>query len=173
MALPQEKPIPLPPEERQLARFSIFEDFKNSPEVLARIERIMKPCQFEPGTYILQEGALGSHMFLLLRGRVAVLKRTPSGDEYKVADLHDHMNIFFGEGALLDIDARSASIKAITHCECYSIEREDFDKFSHENPELALPVFKRIARAVMSRFRKTNHEFLLIYNALVAEIRGR
>lgn len=173
MALPQEKPNIEQLEQVQLARFSIFEEFKNDPAILSLFEKIVKPCSFAPGTVILEEGTSGSHMFLLLRGRVAVAKKTPSGDEYKVADLHDHMNIFFGEGALLDVDTRSATIKALSQCECYSIDREDFEAFSRLYPALALPVFKRIARAVMTRFRKTNQDFLLIYNALVEEIRGR
>lgn len=173
MAVPLEKPKIAQPNQLNLARFSIFEDFKNDELVLAQFERILKPCSFGPGTIILEEGSAGSQMFLLIKGRVAVYKRTPSGDEYKVADLFDHMNIFFGEGAILDVDTRSATIKALSECDCYSIDRVDFETFSRLHPALALPVFKRIARAVMSRLRKTNQDFLLIYNALVAEIRGR
>lgn len=156
-----------------LARFSIFEDFKNNPEVLEKFEKILKPCHILPNTLILQEGSTGSEMFLLTKGKAAVYKKTPSGDEYRVANLEDSMNVIFGEGAILDVDTRSATIKAITQCECYAIDRNDFESFSTQYPELALPVFKKIARAVMTRFRKTNHDFLLVYNALVEEIRGR
>lgn len=172
MGQPQETPAPELLKLSPLIRFSIFEDFKDDLETLNKFESIMKPCEFTPGTVILQEGTAGSDMFLLHRGRVGVFKKTPSGDEFKVADLNDHMNIFFGEGALLDVDTRSATIKALSSCSCFSINRADFEDFSHRHPELALPVFKKIARAVMARFRKTNQDFLLIYNALVAEIRG-
>jgi CRP/FNR family cyclic AMP-dependent transcriptional regulator len=173
MGIPQEKSHPEWHSHLQIGRFSVFEEFKNQPEVLDHFLKIMSPCKFGPGTRILEEGTVGSEMYLLLRGRVAVFKKTASGDEYKVADLQDHMNIFFGEGALLDVDTRSATIQSVTDCECYSINREDFEAFSKEHPELALPVFKKIARAVMARFRKANQDFLLVYNALVAEIRGR
>lgn len=158
---------------QSITRFSIFEDFKNDPKILEKFENILKLCEFEPNTRILEEGTSGSEMFLLLKGQAAVYKKTPSGDEYKVAHLDESMNVIFGEGAILDVDTRSASIKAITHCQCYSINRNDFEVFSNKHPELALPVFKRIARAIMARFRKTNHDFLLVYNALVAEIRGQ
>lgn len=156
-----------------LARFNIFDNFKNQPEVLEKFEKILKPCEFMPDTVIIREGSAGSEMYLLMEGQAAVYKKTPSGDEYKVANLNDRMNVVFGEGALLDVDNRSATIKAITHCRCYSIDRVDFDKFSLQYPDLALPVFRKIARSVMERFRKANHDFLLVYNALVAEIRGR
>lgn len=156
-----------------LAQFSIFEDFKNDLETLEQFKKILRVCDFKPQTLILEEGTIGSEMYLLLKGQVAVFKKTPSGDEYRVAKLDETMNVFFGEGAILDVDTRSASIRSLTDCHCYSLSRQDFEEFSQKFPGLALPVFKRISRAVMARFRKTNHDFLLIYNALVAEIRGQ
>lgn len=156
-----------------LKRFSIFEDFKNTPEVLDAFACILKAKKFEPGSVIILEGQAGSELFLLHRGKVGVFKKTPSGDEYKVADLSDHMNVIFGEGAIIDVDNRSATIKSLSHCECFVLDREDFDQFSKKHPEWALPVFKKIARAVMSRLRKTSQDFTLVYNALVAEIKGR
>lgn len=155
-----------------LSRFMIFEDFKGHPEILTEFHKIMKPKNFSPGTLIIKEGETGSEMYLLLAGKVGVFKKTPSGDEYKVADLSDKMNIVFGEGAIIDVDTRSATIKALTEVECYEINSVDFESFSKNHPEWALPVFRRIARAIMGRLRKTNQDFMLVYNALVAEIKG-
>jgi CRP-like cAMP-binding protein len=156
-----------------LTRFNIFEDFKNSPEVLCEFAKILKVKTFGPGAIIILEGQTGSELFLLLKGKVGVFKKTPSGDEYKVADLSDHMNIVFGEGAIIDVDNRSATIKSLSACECFVMDREDFEKFSKDNPQWALPVFKKIAKAVMGRLRKTSQDFTLVYNTLVAEIKGR
>ena len=155
-----------------LARFDVFQDFKESPEILNQFFSLMSMKAFHPGSVIIQEGALGSEMFFMLRGKVSVYKRTPSGDDYKVVDLEEKMNVVFGEGGLIDVDNRSATIKAISETECFVLGRESFEKFSKENPELALPVFKRIAKALMVRLRKTNQDFSLLYNALVSEIRG-
>lgn len=161
------------PDQASLFRFSIFEDFRGFPEKLDVFMKILKPCEFNPGATIIEEGTIGTEMFLLLKGQVCVYEKTPSGDEFKVADLFDHMNIFFGEGALLDVDSRTATIRAESQCLCYSLSREDFEDFSRSHPEMALPVFRRIARVVMARLRKANQDFFLIYNALVSEIRGR
>lgn len=155
-----------------ISRFMIFEDFKNHPEILTEFIKIMKVRNFDPGAVIIQEGVTGSEMYLLLKGKVGVFKKTPAGDEYKVADLADHMNIVFGEGALIDVDTRSATIKSLTTVECFEVDRNDFEEFSKKNPQWALPVFRRIARAIMGRLRKTNEDFMLVYNALVAEIKG-
>lgn len=156
-----------------LPRFNIFEDFKDQPEVLLEFAKILKVQSFDPGATIILEGQTGSELFILLGGKVGVFKRTPAGDEYKVADLTEHMNVIFGEGAIIDVDTRSATIKALSACECFVLDRADFDSFSKTHPQWALPVFKRIARAVMGRLRKTSQDFTLVYNALVAEIKGR
>ncbi len=155
-----------------LSRFMIFEDFKDQPEVLNQYMKIIKHRTFEPNTLIIQEGKTGSEMYFLLKGKVGVFKKTPAGDEYKVADLSDQMNVIFGEGAIIDIDTRSATIKSLSLVECFEIDRNEFEKFSKDHPDWALPVFRRIARAIMSRLRKTNQDFMLIYNALVDEIKG-
>lgn len=177
MAQPQKKLVMLPEDTNEtvkiLARFNIFEDFKNSPEVLSEFANILSVKTFDPGAVIILEGETGSDLFILHRGKVGVFKKTPSGDEYKVADLADHMNVIFGEGAIIDVDTRSATIKSLSACECFVLDRDQFDKFSKEHPEWALPVFKKISKAVMGRLRKTSQDFTLVYNALVAEIKGR
>ncbi len=177
MAMPQKTLAALPDEQNAtvqiLARFNLFEDFKNNPEVLLAFAKILKLKAFNPGATIILEGDTGSELFILYKGKVGVYKKTPSGDEYKVADLADHMNVVFGEGAIIDVDTRSATIKSLSACECFILDREDFDKFSKDHPQWALPLFKKIAKAVMGRLRKTSQDFTLVYNALVAEIKGR
>jgi CRP-like cAMP-binding protein len=155
-----------------LSRFKIFEDFNERPEVLEEFNKVMTLQEFAPNALIIKEGDTGTAMFFLLSGKVGVYRNTPAGDEFMVAELLSQMNVIFGEGALVDDDTRSATIKALTKVECLVLDRFGFDEFARKNPEWALPVFRRIARAVMGRLRKTNSDFLLLYNALVAEIKG-
>jgi CRP-like cAMP-binding protein len=102
-----------------------------------------------------------------------VYKSTLEGEPYKVAILKADSHAFFGEGGLLDSEARSATIRAETRCSCLVLKREAFERFCVGYPQFALPVLLRIARAVMSRLRKSNTDLSLLYNALVAEIRGQ
>jgi CRP-like cAMP-binding protein len=111
-------------------------------------------------------------MFLLVEGDAVVTKSTPEGESYRVAILRAEQFAFFGEGGLLDSEARSATIRAETPCRCLVLHREMFEKFGREHPQWAMPILLRIARVVMTRLRKTNHDMGLLYNALVAEIRG-
>lgn len=155
-----------------LREVSLFGDIKDSPEAMEELARAMELRSFKPEEYIIREGETGSEMFLLVEGQACVQKSTAEGDQYKVAILTAEKHPFFGEGGLLDSDARSATIKAESVCYCLVLKREVFEAFGRRHPEWALPILLRIARAVMARLRKTNNDLTLLYNALVAEIRG-
>ena len=89
-----------------------------------------------------------------------------------VANLEGAARPSFGEGALIDTEARTATICAETTVVCLVLMRSNFEKFSAEHPHWAIPIYHRIAGAVLTRLRKTNNDLMLLYKALVAEIRG-
>lgn len=151
---------------------SLFADVKDIPGALDDLSRVMVVRTFKPHDSIIREGESGSEMFLLVGGQASVYKSTSEGDQYKVAILAGAKHPFFGEGGLLDSDARSATINADTHCYCLVLERKAFEAFGKRHPEWSFPILLRIARAVMTRLRGTNNDLMLLYNALVAEIRG-
>ena len=155
-----------------LREVSLFSDISEQPEALRFLVELMAERSFKPGEDILREGETGTDMFFLLQGEAGVFKSTLEGDQYKVFILKAANHAFFGEGGMLDSDARSATIRAETTCRCLVLGSDAFQKFSKQHPEWALPVLARIAQAVMARLRKTNHDLTLLYNALVSEIRG-
>ena len=157
---------------RHLEGVSLFADIKDLPKGLASVAALLEAKTYPPQSSIITEGETGSEMYILIEGEASVYKTTTEGELYKVALLHGQNHAFFGEGALLDSDARSATIKADTECYCLVLKREAFENFSGEHPDWALPVLRRIARAVMARLRKANGDLMLLYNALVSEIRG-
>src|SRR6476620_1751563 len=104
----------------------------------------MNMHKFLPGESIIKEGETGSELFLLLSGDANVFKSTTEGEQYKVAILKASNHIFFGEGGLLDADARSATIIAETVCLCLVLDRAAIDAFGKEHPHWALPILLRI-----------------------------
>lgn len=151
----------------------LFSDIKNERGALEALMSIMGSRTIPAGRDILTEGTNGTEMFILLDGRASVYKSTPQGDEYKVAIFEGDKCIAFGESGLIDADARSATIRADVECHCVVLERAAFEKYSSQYPQWALPIYRRIAQAVMARMKKTNNDMLLLCNALVAEIRGK
>ena len=155
-----------------LHEVSLFEEIREIPGALQDLAQHMEQRTVKPGEDIITEGRSGSEMFLLTEGEASVYKSTSEGEPYKVAILLGEKHAFFGEGGLLDSDARSATIKADTLCHCLVLNRKAFEVFGRTHPEWALPISLRIARTVLARLRKTNGDLTLLYNALVAEIRG-
>ncbi len=155
-----------------LKSVSLFTDVAHAPGALEKIAELMKMRRYAPGDTIIREGEKGSEMFLLVEGSASVYKSTAENDEYKVTILNASHHPFFGEGALLESDARSATIKADSECACLVLEREPFLAFGHNYPQLAFPILLRIAKTVMNRFQKANTDLVLLYHALVSEIRG-
>lgn len=151
----------------------LFSDIKDQRGALEALVSIMGSRRIPAGKDILTEGTNGTEMFILLEGRASVYKSTPQGDEYKVAIFEGEKCVAFGESGLIDADARSATIRADVECHCIILERGAFEKYSTQYPQWALPIYRRIAQAVMTRMKKTNNDMLLLYNALVAEIRGK
>lgn len=155
-----------------LRNISLFEDIRDLEGALDRLSEAMTLRTYAPGAAIINEGETGSEMFFLMEGDAAVFKTTAEGEPYKVAILRGSQHAFFGEGGLLDSEARSATIRAESPCRCLVLERAAFMSYGEAYPMWALPILSRIARAVMLRLRKTNDDLMLLYNALVAEIRG-
>lgn len=152
-----------------LAKVSLFTEIKDIPEASQVLFSLMRVQHYKSGEIILQEGDSGSDFFILADGAAAVYKKTQDGDLYKVAILHGHMGTFFGESALLEADTRSATIRAETPCRCLVLTKTDFEKFCTQNPEWALPILKRVAKAIMNRLKNMNNDLSLLYKALVDE----
>jgi CRP-like cAMP-binding protein len=152
---------------------SLFQDIAQSEEALKGLAHATRVEKFKAGEEIVREGAVGSEMYILISGMASVFKLTPEGESYRVAILNGKDHAFFGEGSLLDTDSRSATIRADVDSSCIVLDRKSFEYFGKQNPQWAFPVLVRIARAVMSRLKNTNHDLTLLYNALVSEIRGQ
>ncbi len=150
----------------------LFSDIKNHKGAVEALVSIMGDRTINAGSNIIVEGTNGTEMFILYQGRASVYKSTPQGDEYKVAIFEGEKNIAFGESGLIDADSRSATIRADIECHCVVLERKAFERYSTAYPQWALPIYRRIAQSVMTRMKKTNNDMMLLYNALVAEIRG-
>ena len=83
------------------------------------------------------------------------------------------MGTFFGEGGLLEADTRTATIRAESTCRCLVLAKADFEEFCTMNPQWALPILKRVAKAIMNRLKNMNNDLSLLYKALVDEFSHR
>jgi CRP-like cAMP-binding protein len=159
--------------EEILAKVSLFADIKDNSAAFSALFKLMKMRDYQAGETILHEGDTGTDFFILADGNAGVFKKTQDGDLYKVAILAGHMGAFFGESGLLESDTRTATIRAETECKCMVLSKSDFEAYCNANPEWALPILKRVAKAIMHRLKNMNHDLGLLYKALVDEFSQR
>ncbi|MBN1268417.1 MAG: cyclic nucleotide-binding domain-containing protein [Kiritimatiellae bacterium] len=150
-----------------MSKFLALEDLKAYIESLDRIpfldsfkgdylEEMFKASElreYEPGETIIAEGALDRAIYFLLIGEVKVMK---GGVE--IARIARYGEIF-GEQALIDNTARSATVVAAAPCFCMSVDAQFIEKLQPAEQAACYTVIYRISAHVLSeRLKKTTAE---------------
>lgn len=155
-----------------LKNVTLFSEIKDNPEALKLISTLMTPASYKSGHFLIKQNEKGSEFFVLTNGKVIISKMTPEGDSYPVLALDHHQHPAFGEGGLMGNEVRSATILCETDVECLVLTRDRFDELCKTNPQVALPIFKKIAHALMIRLNQTSNDLILLHKALMNEIRA-
>ena len=114
-----------------------------------------------PGTAIIREGERGRDMFVVVAGRLKVVKSNAGAEqELDVLGAGDS----FGEIALLDSGPRSASVLAISASTLLRFER----KYLVKIPEVSLKLYRNIAALMAARLRDTSARVMLTREQRVA-----
>src|SRR5580700_4008335 len=125
-----------------------------SGDVLAHLAATLKQVSSLPGEMIFREGDLAHEMFVLLDGEVEVVKRSRAGREHRIALLGP--SDCFGEMSLIDMQARSATVRAVAPSRLLRISSEDMDAlYRHDLKSYAL-ITLNIARDLSRRLRVTD-----------------
>ena len=120
--------------------------FSQTPEnVLASVTPIMKEESHAAGKTIFQKGDLGTGMFVIYSGEVSIRDGNTELARFGRGD-------FFGELALLDTEARSASAEALTDVRLLRLDQDDFFDLMEERSE----VLRSIVRSLSGRIRRQN-----------------
>jgi CRP-like cAMP-binding protein len=99
--------------------------------------------ELKAGEYIFREGDLGTEMYIINEGKVAILNVV--GDEEQVlAELEK--GDFFGEMSVLEDLPRAASARAATDVRLLQINGSTFDQLLQGNPEIAVRMMRKLSR---------------------------
>mgnify|MGYP006305396793 CR=1 FL=1 len=154
----------------KLKQIPLFEELKDNDEQMNSLMAICRIREHKRNEVIIEEGDLGSEMFIVYKGGVEIKKRTRAGDDYTVVKLKAEYNVFFGEMALIDDDKRSATVIAGEDSVFLVISKNDFLKLGNDRPEVGLPITRAIAKILAGRLRKTTSDMVTIFDALVNEL---
>jgi CRP-like cAMP-binding protein len=95
--------------------------------LLVKVTHKLEPILFSPGKVIIMQDTPPDKFYIITKGVVHVYLRHPDGSEILVDEMHPGQ--YFGEMALLQGGARTATVRASrsTEVEVVALDKEDFD----------------------------------------------
>ena len=126
-----------------------------SDEVLDHLARSLKTTRIAPGETVFREGDGAAHeMFVVLDGEVEVSKRSRRGRDMRVAILGP--GDWFGEMSVLDLQVRSATVRALAPSRLIRLSSEDLDALYRFDLKAYALIVLNIARDLSRRLRVTD-----------------
>ncbi|MDX6370024.1 MAG: family transcriptional regulator, cyclic receptor protein [Gaiellaceae bacterium] len=124
-----------------LKRVPIFSDLDN--KELGRIAASMKQRTFNAGDTVTSEGTTGVGFFVIEEGEATV---TVGGDERRRLGPGD----YFGEVALLNESARTATITAESDLRCYGLTSWEFRPLVETHGSIAWKLLQAMSKTYKS-----------------------
>jgi len=125
-----------------------------SDDVLRHLAGSLKTLRANSGAAIFNEGDPAREMYVVLEGEMEVLKKSRRGRDLRVAILGP--NDCFGEMSLIDVQPRSATVRALAPARLLRMTSEELDNlYRHDLKSYAL-ITLNIARDLSRRLRVTD-----------------
>jgi CRP-like cAMP-binding protein len=131
--------------QEALKKAALFSNLQKG--ALERIASVTNERSYKPGDVIIKEGDRAVAFFVIVEGKVEVLRGDTSVATFGPGD-------FFGEMALFEGYPRSSTVKAVTETKCLVLTQWDFMAELRSEPSIAvemLPIMARRLRAVDAR----------------------
>ncbi len=151
--------ISVPRKVEALKRIRLFSPC-NAHE-LVRILNIVHVRSYEPGDVIIAEDTVGDDFFILVGGKVEVLKK---GQLLLILG----PGAPFGETALLERVTRSATVLALEPAKVMLIHGHDFYAMLAQEPAMAVKLLRGFVLALHQRLRTTSAALVAARGALAA-----
>jgi CRP-like cAMP-binding protein len=135
---------------REIGLFGALSD-----EVLDRLTKSLRTMRVAPGDVIFREGeTVAREMYVLLDGEMEVSKRSRRGRDTRVAILGP--TDCFGEMSMIDMQSRSATVRALGPSRLLKITSEDMDSLYRSDLKSYALIVLNIARDISRRLRVTD-----------------
>jgi CRP-like cAMP-binding protein len=135
---------------REIGLFGALSD-----EVLHKLTKTLKTRRVAPGDTVFREDdTFAREMYVLLEGEMEVTKRSRRGRDLRVAFLGP--NDGFGEMSLVDLQARSATVRAVAPSRLLVLTSEDMDGLYRSDLKAYTLIVLNIARDLSRRLRVTD-----------------
>jgi ATP-binding cassette, subfamily B, bacterial len=116
----------------RLRMFPVFSEMDDA--FLGEIAPYFATESYNRERFIIHEGDHGDKFYIIVRGKVEVMKKDEAGNHNRVAVFFD--GDFFGEMALLHNIPRTASIRTLTPVVFITLQRDFFQSLLQRAPHL-------------------------------------
>jgi aspartate ammonia-lyase len=123
---------------------------------LKKIAEITESKKYHAGEYLFQENTHRVNLFIILTGKVELVKRTHFGQE-KLLRIFEKAD-FLSEGALMDDYPHSTSGKVVENSEVLIISKSNFDKMFKDDYNVALRILSTVSRLISRRMSVTTSQ---------------
>jgi CRP/FNR family transcriptional regulator, cyclic AMP receptor protein len=136
-----------------------------SDESLGRLAADLPESKVEPGKIVVNEGDLSTEMFVVVSGELEVVKRALDGSTVRVALLGP--GDWFGEMVILDVQPRSATVRALAPSLLLSLTADQVDRLLYRvAPKDYSLLIMNIARELSRRLRVADGILAQFYVAM-------
>jgi CRP-like cAMP-binding protein len=122
---------------------------------LAIMKSVLSRRTYAAGEVVFREGDTSDELYTIAKGSASVRLRL-SGPERETRLITFSPGTVFGEVALLDREARSATVEADDELVCYVLTRENFDQLTAGHPAVAIKLLTNLGREISGRLRRAN-----------------
>ncbi|MEE9450319.1 MAG: Crp/Fnr family transcriptional regulator [Ignavibacteriaceae bacterium] len=127
-----------------LKNVPIFSELND--DTLIKLSQLGTLKSFEKDSIILSEQDAGSALFVMVSGKVKVARVSNDDKSKEVILTLLNPSDFFGEMALLDGLARSATVTSIEDSQVFIIQRNDFLDLIQEHPEVSIALLQELTQ---------------------------
>ena len=124
-------------------------------EELTNVSVMLQRKVYRKGEVVFRQGDTSRELYIIAKGSASARLKLP-GSMRETRLITFAAGTVFGEIALLDQEARSATIEADEDLVCYVLDHAAFDRLAHEHPSAAIKIVSNLGRELGARLRRAN-----------------
>ena len=133
-----------------------------SEEEAQTLSGLMNPQELTDGDFLITEGTTDDSLHVVVEGKLEVVKKTAADDEASLGILRE--GDLAGELSFIDGHEHTVGLRALTHSQILSLEREKFENIVDAKPQLVYKVMRAIARSTHRIVHRMNMENIELNN---------
>lgn len=118
------------------------------------LEKNLELKRYIKGEFVFREGEPGTFMGFVVKGSLEVVKENKKGQLKRLVEIKKGLT--FGEMALADNYARSATIMVKEPSELLILTRDKLDEICGRHPEIGIKILQGVSRLLSLNLRRTS-----------------